>query len=251
MPSLSEIQRRFVSSAYGTIDRAFVSGVTGGGRLGAREAIDVYRKGYPARMTEALGETFEACWRVLGDEDFLKACETYARATPSRSHNLSDYGRSFPLFLKKSFGRQAPFIHDLAVLEWEFKNLFHAAPHTPLSAKMLSQSVKDNSVLKFGSAVRLLPSKHAVHDIWKRDRRDDTPISKKEWSRKEWTLLYKGGGTPVSSSVLAAPEASVLTLLMKGARLSHALARTKGLDEERTKRLFLFLADAGIVTEVR
>jgi hypothetical protein len=251
LPSLKELQRRFVSSAYGDIAPAFVASVAGGGRLSARDAVDVYRKGYPARLSEALGETFEACWRVLGDRDFLEACEEYARSVPSTSHNLSDYGRSFPGFLKKSFGREAPFIEDLAVLEWEYKELFHQAPHDPLPAAVLAGSVKDDSVLVFGPAIRFMKFGHAVHRIWKRDRRDDSPIEKREWAHEEWVLLYKGGGAAVGSSALAAPEASVLSSLMKGARLNKALSKAKGMNEDRTKRLFSFLADAGVITEVR
>lgn len=251
MPSLKDLQRGFVSSAYGDIAPAFAASVTGGGKLSAREAVDVYRRGYPARLSEALGETFEACWRVLGDEDFLKACENYARSVPSRSHNLSDYGRSFPAFLKKRFGREAPFIEDLAMLEWEYKELFHRAPHVPLPATVLAESVENNSALEFGSAVRLLPFKHAVHRIWKRDRRDDSPIAKTDWAHEEWVLLYKGGGAQVSSFPLAAPEASVLASLMKGSRLSAALAKSKGMNEGRTEKLFALLAESGVITRVR
>src|SRR4051812_47348056 len=119
MPSrLEEIQNGFVQSAFGGITAAFAGSVKGGGKLTPAEAVGVYRDGYPARMTEALGETFEACWRVLGDEDFLEACRIYSRAAPSVSHNLSDYGGSFPEFLDDRFKKQAPFIKDLAVLEW-------------------------------------------------------------------------------------------------------------------------------------
>ena len=72
MPSLKIIQSRFVSSAFGEANAAFVSWIAGGGKLTPAEAVGVYRNGYPARLSEALGETFEACWRMLGDMNFLK-----------------------------------------------------------------------------------------------------------------------------------------------------------------------------------
>ncbi|UPT73782.1 MAG: hypothetical protein M0D55_18340 [Elusimicrobiota bacterium] len=136
-------------------------------------------------------------------------------------------------------------------MEWEYKELFHAAPHAPLSAKLLSQSVKNNSVLIFGPAIRFLKFGHAVHRIWKRDRRDDSPLKKSDWAHEQWVLLYKRGGGPVSSVTLAAPEASVLSSLMKGARLSQALSKAKGMTEARTKSFFAFLAESGLITEVR
>jgi hypothetical protein len=187
---------------------------------------------------------------MLGDEDFLEACRVYARIVPSVSYNLSDYGSSFPEFLSKRFGREAPFIRDLAVLEWEYKNLFHAAPHAGLSPKSLSVAVKDNSVLKFGSAIKLLSFKHRVHNLWKRDRRDSTPLRRVDWEGREITLLYKGGGTPVFSRVIAAPEASALSLLMRGRPLAEALAAAKGLNEAAARNLFSFISSSGLITEV-
>jgi len=251
MPSLKVLQSRFTTSAFGDVDKNFVSCVQGGGRLSATQAVGVYRNGYPARLSEALGETFEACWRMLGDKNFLATCEAYARKVPSASHNLSDYGRSFPEFLHKRFGREAPFIFDLAMLEWEYKELFHAAPNAGLKPSSLSVAVKENSRLKFGQAIKLLPSKHRVHHLWRRDRADDTPLRRADWLGPEITLLYKGGGTPVFSRVIAAPEASALSSLMKGRPLAQALAAAKGLDEAAARNLFSFIASAGIVTEVR
>lgn len=252
MPSpLELLQRRFTASAIGEADGDFVASVHGGGKLSAAEAVDVYRGGYPARMTEALGETFEACWRILGDEAFLMACRVYARSTPSKSHNLSDYGSSFPDFLLARFRGEAPFIGDLARLEWSFKELFHAAPHAGLAPVNLSVAVKNDSILIFGSAVVFLSFAHSVHGLWKRDRSDDAPLNPSDWEGRQQVLLYKSGGTPVFSRVLAAPEASVLRLLYEGLPLADALARAKGLDEAAARDLFSFISEAGLVTEVR
>ena len=149
---LELLQQRFTAAAIGEADPAFAAMVKGGGKLTSMSAVEVYRNGYSARMSEALGETFEACWRALGDEDFLMACRIYARSVPSISHNLSDYGISFPAFLLKRFAADAPFIGDLASLEWSFKELFHAAPHAGLTPANLSVAVKSNSVLIFATA---------------------------------------------------------------------------------------------------
>ncbi|MBI5246341.1 MAG: putative DNA-binding domain-containing protein [Elusimicrobia bacterium] len=239
-----------MTSAFGEVNAAFTSCIEGGGKLSAAEAVGVYRNGYPARLSEALGETFEACWRMLGDEGFLEACQAYARKVPSTSHNLSDYGSSFPEFLHKRFGREAPFIRDLAVLEWEYKELFHEGSNKALTASALSVAVKENSVLKFGPAIRLLPSKHRVHHLWRRDRNDDTPLRRKDWEGGEITLLYKGGGTPVFSRVIAAPEASAIRSLMKGRQLGRALAAAKGLTAAAARNLFSFISSSGLVTGV-
>ncbi len=252
MPSrLKEIQKGFVDSAFGGITAAFTSSVTGGGKLTPAEAINVYREGYPARISEALGETFEACWRVLGDEDFLEACKIYSRATPSVSHNLSDYGGSFPEFLHKRFKKQAPFIKDLADLEWSFKEVFHAEVGAVLPPSDLAVAVNDKSVLVFSSAVRLLHLNHSVHAVWKRDRNDASPLIPSDWEGPQQVLLYRSGGTPVFSFVLAAPEASTLQALLAGRSVSEALAASKGLNEAAARTLFSFIASSALITEVR
>jgi hypothetical protein len=228
-----------------------VRSVAGGGKLTPAEAVGVYRSGYSARLSEALGETFEACWRVLGDDDFLEACAEYARKTPSRSHNLSDYGSTYPAFLLRRFGKSAPFIGDLASLEWSYKNLFHAPAHRGLAGGELAARVKDASVLRFGSALALLSFKHRVLGLWRRDRSDDTPLKKADWSGPETALLYKSGGAQVFARSLAAPEAAALRALMRGRPLSVALASANGLDEAGARDLFSFLSTSGLVTEVR
>jgi hypothetical protein len=251
MPSLKLLQKRFTSSAFGAVDPALVASVRGGGKLTAAEAVNVYRDGYPARLSEALGETFVSCWRMLGDDDFLKACNDYARKVPSKTHNLSDYGGSFPGFLLKRFKKEAPFIADLGSLEWSFKELFHAPAHAGLAPGNLSVAVKENSVLMFGSAVKILPFTHKVHGLWKRDRKDNTPLNRSDWEGRECILLYKNGGSSVFSRVLAAPEAAAFRSLFEGRPLGEALAAAKGLDEAAARNLFSFVSEAGLVTRVR
>lgn len=252
MPSpLELLQKKFVASAFGEVAAAFTSVVSGGGKLTPAEAVDVYHKGYSARLSESLGETFEACWRVLGDDDFLKSCEIYARSVPSVFYNLSDYGDSFPSFLEKRFRKSAPFIGDLATLEWSYKDIFHAKPHAGLPPVDLSVAVKENSVLIFGSAVLFLSFKHSVHALWRRDREDSTPLRRSDWKGRQQVLLYRSRGTPVFSRILAAPEASALSSLLRGVPLADALAAAKGLDEAAARDLFSFISSAGLVTEVR
>ncbi len=252
MPSPLELhQKQFTASVIGEADPALIASIDGGGKLTSAEAVEVYRAGYPARMSEALGETFEACWRILGDEDFLEACRIFSRSVPSVSYNLSDYGSSFPDFILARFRKDAPFIGDLARLEWSFKELFHAAPHAGLPPANLSVAVKENSVLIFGSTVVFLSFTHKVHGLWKRDRSDDAPLNRSDWEGRQQVLLYKGGGTPVFSRILAAPEASAFRSLHEGRPLAEALAAAEGLDEEAARNLFSFITEAGLVTEVR
>lgn len=249
---LAEAQRDFVAAAFAPEGAAgFAASVTGGGRLSPAAAVEVYRRAYPARMSEALGETFEACWRVLGDEAFLAACADYARATPSASADLADYGRTFPEFLLARHGADAPFIADLARLEWEFKELFHAAPHAGLPPEALAAKAGPGSVLALGGAFRLFSFSHRVSALRRRDRADATPLAPAEWEGREDLVLYKDGTNEVYSRAVTAPQAAALRALSAGTPLEDALAGAAGLDEAGAGELFSFLAAARAVVEVR
>ena len=249
---LAEAQRDFVASVLGArVLPAFADSVTGGGRLGPAAAVGVYRRAYPARMSEALGETFEACWRVLGDAAFLAACADYARAIPSVSADLSDYGRGFPDFLLARHGADAPFVADLGRLEWEFKELFHARAHAGLEPGALAATAGPRSGLVFGEAFKVLSFGHRVAAIRRRDRADETPLSPADWTGREDLALYKAGTSEVFLRALTPPQAAALRSLAGGAALEDALAGAEGLDESGAAELFAFLAEARAVTEFR
>lgn len=249
---LEILQRRFVRSATFVTDADLVASVTGGGKLTAAQSVAVYRDGYPARLTEALGETFEGCWRVLGDAAFMAAAKDYIARTPSRSYNLSDYGAGFPEFLEsRPDAENAPFIGDLARYEWTFMELFHAKPHPVISPAVLAAQARPDAVLILGSAVKLLSLRHRVYDIWRRDRSDETLLKDSDWEGAERLVLYKKEGNPIFVRLLTAPEHAALTALAAGRPLQDALASAEGLDAEGAQALFTFIAEAGIVTEAR
>jgi hypothetical protein len=251
MPSaLESLQRRFVAAVMEG-DGALAGAVTGGGRLTPEGAVAVYRRAYPARMTEALGETYRRCWRVLGDDDFFAACAAFIPAERSASANLSDYGRSFPEFLESWEGaRHAPFLADLARLEWTFKGLFHAPAHAGLSPEELAASAKPDSVFLFGAASALLALGHRVHAMWTRELEDETPLDPESWRGREELFLYKKDGR-VYSRVLTPPETAALIALRGGRPLERALAAAPGLDADAVSALFRDLAESGSVVELR
>jgi hypothetical protein len=247
---LEALQRRFVRSVTFMADPDFIAAVTGGGTLSAAEAVEVYRRGYPARLTEALGETYEACWRVLGDDAFFAAARDFIARAPSLTHNLSDYGAGFPEFLEsRPDAEHAPFLGELARFEWAFKELFHAAPCPGLDAKVLAARARPDSVLRLGGGVRLLSLRFRVQEIWRRDRADDAPLKSSDWEGAERLILYKLEGNPIYVRALTAPEHAALTGLAAGRPLGDALAAAEGLDAAGAQALFAFVAESRIVAE--
>ncbi len=251
MPSgLEALQRRFVAAIVEG-DEALAAEVAGGGRLTPSGAVGVYRRSYPARMTEALGETFERVWRVLGDDDFFATCAAYVPTKRSSSYNLSDYGRDFPEFLEtRPELAHAPFLGDLARLEWAFKELFHSKNNDGLAAAELARAATPHARFVFGAATALLSSGHRVHAIWTRDLDDDSALEPETWRGREDLFLYKKDGR-VYSRVLTPPEAAALSALRAGRPLEAALGAAVGLEPDAVSALFKDLADSGAVVEIR
>ena len=249
---LESIQRRFTRSITFLADPELVASVTGGGELTAAEAVDVYRSGYPARLTDALGETYETCWRVLGDELFFNAARGFLARFPSRSHNLSDYGAEFPEFLESlPVAADAPYLGDLARFAWTFKELFHAKPHAGLAPAALAAKARPEAVLRLGDAVRLLSLRHRVYGIFRRDKDDDSPILEADWKGEQRLILYKKEGNPIYVRELSAPEHAALSALAAGRPLADALAGAEGLDAAGAQELVGFISGAELISAVR
>ncbi|MBP9674857.1 MAG: putative DNA-binding domain-containing protein [Bacteriovoracaceae bacterium] len=172
----------------------FLGRIHAGGKLTPAKVLQVYQNDYIFRLTDTLGERYEACWSVMGDEAFHKISRDYIKQHPSQSYNLSDYGREFPLFLKETtFNSEIPFLQDLAEFEWMFHTLFHAKRTTPLS-------VADLEVLETGSDIKffftpyffLHSSSYPIYALWKKRKDKDLEKFKGiDFSQKERAFFSK------------------------------------------------------------
>lgn len=156
------------------------------GRLSAQEALRVYQDGYLARLTEALGETYETVWRVLGDEDFFKTCRHYILSHPSQTYNLNLYGERFHELLEG-------FLAQVARLEWLYQEVFHSAQHIPCELEKFNQSLesKKDFVLSFGPSFRLFASPVSIYSLWRRRQEECLDLSKVLSEESEWLMFYR------------------------------------------------------------
>lgn len=250
MAGLRQLQNRY-SAAILSGQQDVLEDILPGGRLSPTRAIDVYSSGYTARLTEALGETFEAVWRVLGDELFFRVAADYIKSHPSTSYNLSDYGGEFAEYAAtRDELKVFPFIRELAEFEWTFKNLFHEREEAALAAARLAQST-GTTRLEFVSSHRLLKHGHQIYPIWK--LRQDSQASLPEFSNPERLLLSKKAGD-IYVAELSVEEHFLLSGLKAGFTLEDALesglAVHPHLNADTVTRLFSILAEAGIVRAV-
>ena len=238
------------------------AGIRPAGRLSPEKAIGVYRDGYSARLSAALGETFEAVWSALGDDRFFEVCRSFIKTHPSCSPNLSDYGAEFPEFIGKlSEASEFHFLPELARFEWEFKNLFHEKDCLGISAaELFALKGAGDAKFSFTESMRLLRHRFGIYEIWKH-RKDNArnhalggPNHASRESTGEWLLLTKRAGDIIVSSLQAA-EFEILGLLKAGWTLQEALEAAltdhPELCAERVSKLFALLAESGALVGIQ
>ncbi|HYC55598.1 MAG TPA: DNA-binding domain-containing protein [Candidatus Binatia bacterium] len=253
--SLSDLQAGLAQCLVTGEPFAAADVIVPGGTLSAETALDVYRRGYPVRLTDQLGETYESVWWVLGDQGFFDLCRRFIARTPSLSYNLGDYGERFAEFVAtQPESEQMEALPDLARLDWRFRLLFHQAEHDHVSPDALA-SVDDLSAvtLELGSAVELFESRFAVGEIFA--RRKDPPDAGPalEWRRSQRLLLYKLDGQ-IWIKELDLAAFAVLRALRDGRGVEDALAAGSdadaGFGPEQASSVFEMLARFGLVGAV-
>jgi len=225
-------------------------------KLKPEGALGVYGNGYIARLTEALGETFESIWWTLGDEDFFRVCKDYIQSQESRSYNLADYGEGFPKYLSEiSEGKQYPFLHDLAFFEWRFKDLFHQRPVNSIDPQKLSHldQIADRAFV-FGEAYFLFHSNYSIYDVWKHRKSVPDPDLRINWEQPQWFLTYKKE-TDVFVQTLTEPQFVLLKTLGSSLPVQVAISSTAqefpALNETDVSTVFQLLVVSGILKEFK
>lgn len=136
MPTLHEVQR---AMRAGLIDRdvdgiaAMLPQPSGVARL------DVYRNTIFFGLTRALRLAFPAVAKLVGEEFFEGAAQTFAAGHPPRAACLDLYGDRFPEFLGSFAPAQSvPYLADVARLEWAVSRALHAPDAPPLDLATLA-----------------------------------------------------------------------------------------------------------------
>ena len=237
------------------VDSRLIHAIIPGGALGPGAAVDVYRTGHIVRLTEALGETFEAVWWVAGDEYYFQLAKEFLLEHSSTSYNLSDFGKTFPDFLDKRHPfSDLPFLGDLARFEWLFKKVFHLPPHTGLTPEHFQEQALSGSLrLAFGPSARLFRSPFSVYGVWKARGTTQTSLPEKDWNHPQWLLCYKHQ-QQVYIKQVSEPEYLLLHHLISGASIEESLDRTlqefTDITATTVSDLFALIKQTEIVTQL-
>lgn len=253
MNSLQSFQEDFSRSVLsGSYNEKLISTIRPGGTLAnGSEALRVHENGYYARLTDALGETFEAIWWVLGDKKFFEVARSYIKGNPSVSPNLSDFGSSFPEYLKSLKELQGfPFLYDLGQFEWTFKTVFHSPQHNAESSVDFAQNpISDHSKFQFAPSVQLHRGEHTIYPIWELREKSEKPDQLPGFNKPEHLFITKQNSEIYIQPVTAA-EFQILDNLHRGRTLEESLdeaAQNFEVTPETVQTLFQSLAQSGAV----
>jgi hypothetical protein len=205
----------------------------------------VHRNNVVAGLIGALGETYPAVLRLVGEAFFAAMAGVFVRAHPPESPVLIAWGGAFPGWLA-GFAPAAhlPYLADVARLEWAWTCAFNAAEAEPLAPAALAGVPPERlaGVLPVPHpSLRLVASRYPVASLWAEvTGRPGAPV---DMARAETALVARPDDA-VMVEALDPAHAAALGLFVQGASLG-ALAEAVGADA--FPGLLTFLFDRGLV----
>jgi hypothetical protein len=208
-------------SALRASQRAFLDEILATGECAP--GMEVYRRGVAENQRGALAAAFPVVQRLVGEAFFREAASRYARACPSRSGDLHEFGAGMARFLETyPYAAGLPYLADVARLEWALHEAFHAADAAALDlAALAAVPGERHAELRFAlhPSVRRIASDHPVLAIWEANQasRDGTP----ERGGPERVLVARADGVARPRAV-GEPEWLLLESLAEGLTLGEA-----------------------------
>lgn len=217
MRSLADVQAEFAAALLDP-DAGVPPSIAGPGGRPAPRRFAVYRNNVIAGLMNALGSSYPAIRRIVGEEFFRAMARRYVLAEPPRSPVLMDYGASFADFIAV-FGPASslPYLPDVARIERAWREAYHAADAAPLAAEAMALIPTEKlGEATFGlhPSLRVIRSSYPALRIWRMNATDE-PVAPVDLSIPEDTMIVR-------------PEADVDVRLMPPGGAVFVLALAAG-----------------------
>lgn len=195
--------------------------------LDGEQRLQIYQNNFFEIMHETLKSIFPTVQRLVGDDFFAAASQSYIRQYPSMSGDLAQLGKQFPGFLADFIpARGLIYLPEVAALDWAYHEVFHAADHPPFAIEKLQALQPEYyGKIKFivHPASRILACQFPLLKIWQICQDEAT---------SEYVALDAGGDDilvirrelTVRFEKLTKGEAALLIALSNGAIFEEACA---------------------------
>jgi hypothetical protein len=152
MSSLLEMQSQFAAAVLG--------------RAGA-PGLAVYRSNVFGNWAQALAGAYPIVRKIVGEEFFEGLAREYARAHPSASGDLNEYGVHLPEFVAAfQHTQDLPYLPDVARMEWLAHRAYYAANAKPPDLEVFKKPSPETTRLALAPACALLDSAWPLARIW-------------------------------------------------------------------------------------
>jgi hypothetical protein len=225
------------------------------GALSPDERVNVYAEMYWLRLRDVLRDEFPQVRAVLGEEDFDVLAAKYVKAHPSSHFSLNWLGQHLPAFLRAHPIDGAPFLGDLAELEFTRSQVF-IAPNSPVVGRdaLARVTAETAATARFTltSAVTVLTHAYDVRALF-RAQADGASWRGVEVPNTPSRLVIFRHNFEVFHDTVSPEEAAALELARGGATLPALCEAFVGFGEEAPARAFQAIASwvtEGLVARV-
>ncbi len=138
--------------------------------LQKQRRLQIYRNNVQTGLTDALRAVYPMTQRLIGEACFCFTAQHYLEMYPSTSSSLLDFGNHFPEFVAVFPALQSlPYLTDVARLEGNYHEVFHAADAPNLNLMLLGTiSEQDYDTIQFQlhPSSKLFSSSFPILKIW-------------------------------------------------------------------------------------
>jgi hypothetical protein len=228
MRSLLELQREFGDELLGA-----------GGAAG----MAVYRGNAFGNWHGALAGAYPVVRRIVGEAFFEALARDYARACPSQSGDLNEYGAALAQFVERYDGtRDLPYLPDVARLEWLAHRAYFAADPAHFDFSRPTE-------VRLAPACELMASAWPVARIWEAHQEGGRPELVNLSAGGERALVHRPDWR-VEVTALRPGDFHFLECLQAGETLGAALEAAVSADPAFVPQLALATwVHAGVLTQ--
>jgi hypothetical protein len=234
MPSLREIQTRFLQGVFGSVEQECVGIVGRGIEPAAR--LGIYANNARVNFVESLRDSFPAVLRLVGDDYFLQCALRFRDQFPSVTGDLQRTGVGFSDFLARLHGEDGyRYLGDVARLEWCWQEALIAADGGLFPWESLSgRDPATYEALRFvlHPSVRLFASVFPCLRIWEANldaTAEPAPIDLGEGADR---LVILRSAARMGVHRLSVGEFAFLEAIQAGEPFGMALVRGQEADAE-------------------
>lgn len=234
-PSLAELQRALAARIVAGEGSDLDAWICVPSEADPAARVAVYVQGYPARIREALRETFPAVAHILGDGSFAALAARYAKGVPADLRNLNLVGAALPAYLESDRASDdLPFLPALAELEWAVERCFHSnleAAFEPASCSGWSLEDWARAIIEFQPGLALVCAPWPLRELRETCQCERSEIDVNLVDRHDRVLVYRRGFDVVVESIEAA-EAEAVGSLQNRELLGEVTAKLAGSGAE-------------------